>query len=584
VTSRAASTPARNAELEAAIVAAPDDPEPRMVYGDWLQAQGDPRGEWAALMAGVEAAPADTRLRSAAVAFLGARRRDVLGAGAAAMSGAYIGWRGGFIDELRLQPIGRVLAKDVAALLRHPTCRFVRHVALGRMIHIVTVLDELVAAAPPLLEELVVIDDTSGGPTITVDAIAELPLRRLTLACATISRPMPTVVELVANWDVRELGWLRAANFPALEELCVIARSSWRGTNDFDALLQLVRDLPALRRLRVIGEQRLDALVEGLARISHRIELVDVSHCDVDASMLARLRAWDRPPQVVALGTSPRTAWNAIDADDEAWLTHRLATEGRDAIRRIPGAGVVLYNLGTNLLTANETDPRAIPILDVAATLPVSLVGTYPLANAAIAHEKAMQLDEAELRAREALLLAPREPNFHAILVDALRRTGRLAEAESALPAALKAIANAPKAGHRGAIGACLLDCMLVLAQVGRYKDVLALAKQHAKHVTAECQCVVAMANVALGKLAAAKTAMTQTKQVNHPVLHHARAVMYVAAGKKKDARAELAKLRATKYTELGWLDRDPNLAALSATAASVPVASRRAPRRARRR
>lgn len=37
------------AELLAAIYAAPDDLEPRRVYADWLQQQGDPRGEFIAL-------------------------------------------------------------------------------------------------------------------------------------------------------------------------------------------------------------------------------------------------------------------------------------------------------------------------------------------------------------------------------------------------------------------------------------------------------------------------------------------------------------------------------------------------------
>jgi uncharacterized protein (TIGR02996 family) len=35
----------RNAEIEAAILAAPDDPSAYLVYADWLQSHGDPRGE-----------------------------------------------------------------------------------------------------------------------------------------------------------------------------------------------------------------------------------------------------------------------------------------------------------------------------------------------------------------------------------------------------------------------------------------------------------------------------------------------------------------------------------------------------------
>jgi uncharacterized protein (TIGR02996 family) len=40
---------ARNPDLEAAILRAPDDVNAYLVYGDWLQAQGDPRGELVAL-------------------------------------------------------------------------------------------------------------------------------------------------------------------------------------------------------------------------------------------------------------------------------------------------------------------------------------------------------------------------------------------------------------------------------------------------------------------------------------------------------------------------------------------------------
>jgi uncharacterized protein (TIGR02996 family) len=43
--------PAANLDLEAQIAAAPDAPDPFLVYGDWLQQSGDPRGELVALQA-----------------------------------------------------------------------------------------------------------------------------------------------------------------------------------------------------------------------------------------------------------------------------------------------------------------------------------------------------------------------------------------------------------------------------------------------------------------------------------------------------------------------------------------------------
>src|SRR5688572_6495226 len=42
---------ARNPQLEEAVAAAPDDPAGYIVYGDWLQREGDPRGELIALQA-----------------------------------------------------------------------------------------------------------------------------------------------------------------------------------------------------------------------------------------------------------------------------------------------------------------------------------------------------------------------------------------------------------------------------------------------------------------------------------------------------------------------------------------------------
>ena len=40
------SFPAVETDLLAAIAAEPDAIEPRLIYGDWLQARNDPRGEW----------------------------------------------------------------------------------------------------------------------------------------------------------------------------------------------------------------------------------------------------------------------------------------------------------------------------------------------------------------------------------------------------------------------------------------------------------------------------------------------------------------------------------------------------------
>ncbi len=50
--------------LLAAIVDAPDDDAPRLVYADWLQSRSDPRGEFIQLQCQLAAAPDDERRRA----------------------------------------------------------------------------------------------------------------------------------------------------------------------------------------------------------------------------------------------------------------------------------------------------------------------------------------------------------------------------------------------------------------------------------------------------------------------------------------------------------------------------------------
>lgn len=52
------------ARLLAAIIDAPDDDDPRLVYADWLQTRGDPRGEFIQLQCQLAAAPDDERRRA----------------------------------------------------------------------------------------------------------------------------------------------------------------------------------------------------------------------------------------------------------------------------------------------------------------------------------------------------------------------------------------------------------------------------------------------------------------------------------------------------------------------------------------
>jgi uncharacterized protein (TIGR02996 family) len=130
----AAAAPAKhNPELEKAIEADPDDEAAYLVYADWLQAQGDPRGELIAL----QAAGKDTKKKVAA--FL---------TGIEDMAKTHdrdkkpgFTWRWGFIQKLRVahdyfshdDEAGQkyVLAEALARALAHPSLRFLTELEVG---------------------------------------------------------------------------------------------------------------------------------------------------------------------------------------------------------------------------------------------------------------------------------------------------------------------------------------------------------------------------------------------------------------------------------------------------------------------
>jgi uncharacterized protein (TIGR02996 family) len=109
---------ATDAGLEGAIVAEIDDAAALLVYGDWLQQQGDPRGELvAAQHAGSRQAESEL-LEAHSAYLLGGLERC-----GAAFSG---GWRLGFLDRAVVRESAAVLAR----LLALPSARFLRRLEL----------------------------------------------------------------------------------------------------------------------------------------------------------------------------------------------------------------------------------------------------------------------------------------------------------------------------------------------------------------------------------------------------------------------------------------------------------------------
>ncbi|MEO8699002.1 MAG: TIGR02996 domain-containing protein [Kofleriaceae bacterium] len=565
---------AEQRELEEAIFAAPLDPVPRMVYGDWLQTAGDRRGEWVSLATGIEADPANVRLRAAAVTFLERHATALLDIGASLLPGMWLGWRGGFIDEIRLQPVAvsRRL-RCIEALFRHPSARFVRTVAIGQMGPTRPVLDALAAANLRLLEALVLEDQTNqhDGETVRLDGFPAL--RRLGLRRVTVEGPIPPLVELAC--DAAKLAQLAC---PTLEELVVDL-----GRLPVPNLVTLFARLPAIRRLRLIQATD-EAYLRAALDIAPRLELLELSQADL-SGVADRLLALPRSLQLRAThvvlpesiadrlrarGATIATVTGPVRlahdwSSGPSWLGHLLDSDGRDALRLIPGAGHAIGYAGIQLVRtgANHDGAR---LLDAAVTLP-SEQGVKTWQAAAIAHERLLHFDDAELVGREALLRDPKEPNCFAIIIDALRRSGRLDEALALVPRALEVVL--PWAMHSEP---CLLDCLFTLAQAGRHDEVLALAELHRPHLSVDMRAVVVMSHYAAGNAEKAKAMREhlaiamQRHTLRKPVHDHLAAVVAMQSRKGNRIDMALAALelaRDARYAEWHWIAKDPNLAAL---------------------
>lgn len=129
-----------NPDLEAAILKAPDDEAAYLVYGDWLQAQGDPRGEFMALQhaRGKVTGVTHTAYKRQVAAFLKKHQAHLLGGEltrAALAEELFVDWWLGFIRAARLGKVEADSSLDVPKTLRvlltHPSARFLRWLSIG---------------------------------------------------------------------------------------------------------------------------------------------------------------------------------------------------------------------------------------------------------------------------------------------------------------------------------------------------------------------------------------------------------------------------------------------------------------------
>lgn len=249
VTAAVVAEPA-NPALESQIVEEPTDAGRYLVYADWLQGQGHPRGELGVIQSARAGRPDDAELAKAERALLerhpelapphlteAARRRkagqpDEL---------PVVTWENGFIVGARLarasDRVRFTVRELVAELLAHPASRFLRELrigALGPDAHdYAEIIDEIRRGCPSTLRVFSLVDLPPGSAELVFANLADV---------TPLLEAMPLLEELRLAGNHVQLGKLA---LPKLRRLAV-------ATTDPDVLLALSKaSLPALEALEL---------------------------------------------------------------------------------------------------------------------------------------------------------------------------------------------------------------------------------------------------------------------------------------------------------------------------------------------
>jgi uncharacterized protein (TIGR02996 family) len=308
-------------ELLDAIVAAPDDVDHYLVYADWLQSQGDPRGELIALQHASDTGDDPEVRRRADAVFR--RHRDVfLGTELAAAvdhardrhgsyrQGLELGWRRGFIARAWLGRMPNAEMREARtvldALLAHPSARVLRELVLdvpiwGRWVNFDQLYNALVdtPVAPPL-RRLQIGDFVERHarhapyPDRDISAVELADLSQLWpryprleaielqgchLILGTIDSPALRSFELCSSTaDDTHLAALRAPN---LERLVLwLGDGEYGGTVTRDGIADLIARAPtSLRELGIMNTPLADEAAELLSRspLARQLRVLDLS-------------------------------------------------------------------------------------------------------------------------------------------------------------------------------------------------------------------------------------------------------------------------------------------------------------------
>ncbi len=301
----------RNAELEANLLAHSDDRDAYLVYADWLQSRGDPRGELIAVQVKLAQAAGDAALRARETELLAAHRAAWLGDLAALEANDFgATWRNGFLRSIRLGPSNDSYGTSdasfpdaIAALARLEGTQLVDELVIGAMSNddYPTSWEDCVAAiaehgVPENLRRLAF--DRGGYWDISSTELGDLSpayprlarLRELEIELgamelgAIVLPALRSLRIITGGLRSENLASFRTAVWPELETLALCIGGS---NNDYGCTVELDdlawifagENLPRVRHLGLANSSLADQIARLLAgsKILGQLETLDLS-------------------------------------------------------------------------------------------------------------------------------------------------------------------------------------------------------------------------------------------------------------------------------------------------------------------
>jgi len=295
-----------NAALEKAIVANPYDDAAYLVYADWLQGEGDPRGELIALQASGKKAAAKKLLDKHVDTFLGTLKdHQICYDGFHDNKQHAFTWKNGFIYAARLahnqhatEWKGRLATDVLEPLLSHPSGRFLVELTINENDDptegsIEDLVEVLARKAPPTLRKIRIGDDISQLSWYRPGDLSKLwkavpHLTHFDIEAGEFelgTMDLPELVHAVfytGGLSKSAAKSIAKARWPKIEHLEVYYGDSTYGgdTTIKDVMPLLDRtDMPKLKYLGVKDAEYQDQIVEAVAKskLLKQLDVLDLS-------------------------------------------------------------------------------------------------------------------------------------------------------------------------------------------------------------------------------------------------------------------------------------------------------------------